>query len=386
MLEIKGTVYDAYMPALMLAQIELIGPLGLPSIIPRLFNVFNEIGTSESDDSTLSTLIHALQARDWAFEADVLEHALLMRQLGAKKRAGRDPGAIYKLYTRSRALAHRGLRRWPNNCYFYYAMMRGQSGNFCSDLLIVGLQRSDCSPHLAMRILLGRLTQFSESVTILSFEDSDGMGWNVGLESLQSGERGVVKDFEEWDLGPEERRIMTLLRFMLEQLSGSKRGDPDKRKLWLDEAQEALTALQKSKSTSCLEMRAAMSDFFTQQQKARKRWGPFLEALEQYKEVISETRRSTKFKIPSTETLERYEKEMANEKKQKRMAKPKPEPIPKADWAKLRFDRADTGNKAFATIPRCSFCGKTSMGLRKCANCGQARYCNKEWCVILLRE
>ncbi|KZT34739.1 hypothetical protein SISSUDRAFT_247906 [Sistotremastrum suecicum HHB10207 ss-3] len=123
-------------------------------------------------------------------------------------------------------------------------------------------------------------------------------------------------------------------------------------------------------------MRAAAIDFFNHRQKAQKQWAPMIESLGKYKEVTDENQRANKFKGLTYEekdlTPERKpDKDLVNEQ----IPSAIPEP-PKAEGTTHREDQflTDIPTKE----PRCTWCHRHSMGLKKCANCGEAKYCNKE--------
>ncbi|KZS95469.1 hypothetical protein SISNIDRAFT_483703 [Sistotremastrum niveocremeum HHB9708] len=285
---------NVWEPALKFVDLELNGASANESYEALCRRWF---GSPKIDEATQLVMVNALRLHGEIYKADVLDHSFIMRQLGEEKRVGRDPERIYKFYARSRVLAHNGVKRWPDNCYFHYAVMRGHSGWYCSDSLAKGVKCQDLTDHMEKLMYQeGRFNLFSMGVAILSLEDSLLKMWACGVDQLIRAGGAIAHAFEQLKRGTEECRLLMVLAFMTEQIMGTVNFEPEVRKQWFEEAKDALVSLQKSKSTASLEMRAAAMDFFNHRQKAQKQWAPMIEAVGKYKEVSDENQRANKFK------------------------------------------------------------------------------------------
>ncbi|KZT39762.1 hypothetical protein SISSUDRAFT_1045071 [Sistotremastrum suecicum HHB10207 ss-3] len=372
LLYFQGYPLYASCPASVLADLEIDGPSDAFQSYDFVYKTF--FGSAKIDDNTWYAMVDSLRDRPHdQFRADVLHFSILMRKLEEEKRAARDPEKIYQLYTRARILAHKGLEQWPDRAYFYYAMIKGHSGMHNFDLVVKGLLCPDVSKHLQHLMMHeGRLNLFSMGVLRLSLSVQKHPV-DLGLGDLETLEEDIAEDIERSESGFTERKMSIVLRFVTERLTGSKGSDSATRKLWLEEAKSALVALKKAKSTSCLELRAAVNDFITFQQKAPKKWGPLLKTLGSFKEIIEEAHQIAQLRAKPAERKSHRTNNLNDEPAIEipRLGYAVPEAIQSRMQAKI-------GAVDPATLPHCTWCDHPSLGLKKCARCGIAKYCDKE--------
>lgn len=235
LLYFQGYPLNALLPASMLADLEIHGP----SDALQSFQSYESVckvffGSAKIDDITRYAMVDSLRDRPRGqFQADVLHFSILMHKLEDEKRAGRDPEKIYQLYTRTRILAHKGLEQWPDNAYFYYAMVKGESGLYNRPLFLQGLACDDASEHLQRLIMHeGRLNLFSMGVLHLALGGRK-QSVDSGLGDLETLEEELTEDIAGSEFGFAERKMSIVLRFVTERLTGSKGSDSATRKLWV---------------------------------------------------------------------------------------------------------------------------------------------------------
>ncbi|KZS95649.1 hypothetical protein SISNIDRAFT_452300 [Sistotremastrum niveocremeum HHB9708] len=297
----------------------------------------------------LLDMIPALKSHGKECEAEVVLLGVLLSRFEQQKSTNEDREELYLQYMTTRSMADEAVRRWPNNCYFYYAMIRGQTGEDYLEWAAKGLQCSDCTPYLKGQIhYQTSLNLFGIAVTYFSSATYDYQWWSRGANSLKRAGDIISQALRCLEPGCPQERMMVILRFTTNLLIGI---DTNLSELYCNQAKEALETLRTKGFTEYLELRAAIGDLLEFRAKASDDWSSFLSQMEKLDHVVVESRRFKEFQIG-----EIWEK-----------------PKRKQSLSKLERTRCIYQ----ARLPQCAACGNPSMGLKVCARCGKVKYCKK---------
>ncbi|KZS95459.1 hypothetical protein SISNIDRAFT_452069 [Sistotremastrum niveocremeum HHB9708] len=365
----RGKVCDAFEPAMRLVKLELDGPSEEDESYESLHKKF--FGSVKIDSAIRGAMLASLKAQERYYEADVLQLSILMHQIDDLKRTGRTPEFAHKLYVLSRVLARNGIQRWPDMPYFSYAITRSQTGAEYTDDMSRCMSNTSSSRYLVDLAIFEGILNFSGIglAKICLYEAPDSYRL-AGMDHVKSARKlCIAAPTGGMHLGPMHQKICVILRFITNQLLENPSWDYNARDSWLYEAREALATLQDDRYATHPEIRTAITDVIVHHKKAQKRWGLLVDELGKFEEVIADAK--TFNCAPSEVEDETESLEVAPE-----AGDPKPDQTTVSS-TDLKDNLSAKTDIYQAKLPRCSWCRKPSMGLKKCANCGNVRYCNQ---------
>lgn len=226
------TQFQAYESALRLVEFILHGPQTIDESFA--FPSLRIVQSNDITDSMHQDMITALKFHRMYYEADVLQLDSLLYYLKQKQLAQEDPEHVVEYYMYTRHEVAKSLKRWPNKCYFYYAMIKSQTGHAYVNWATKGLQCSDCTPHLERQIYYETaFNLFGLGVTEVALCTSDPKWWTRGAQALRQADEHISKALQLLVPGSAEERLMVGLRLITSRLTHTTSQSTDHFKDWV---------------------------------------------------------------------------------------------------------------------------------------------------------
>ncbi|KZT37889.1 hypothetical protein SISSUDRAFT_1129259 [Sistotremastrum suecicum HHB10207 ss-3] len=345
-----GSDFDAYGSAMRVFDFVTQGPQDVDESF--LFPAMRIVKTMEFHRDMEQDMIIALLYHKKNYEADVLKHYFLTQRLQRLKPGRGDPEEGSQVFMLGRLAMDAGLRRWPEKCYFHYAMIQSQAGPQYIELATLGLQSADCTPHIKRQIFYHTsLNLFCMGIMQLSLDGPEPRWWTRGARSIKQACSHIEEALGIMQPGSAEEKILQILKFVTSQLTCTRSSDLDEDLFRFTEVEDALATLETKGCQDHLGLRSATVHLISDRQKATQRWSGLLNVVNKMEHVVEEAHRFSDFRedIPTYEPSDSGRGQNSSK------------------MSRTSLYRAD--------LPRCTWCRRASMALRKCSVCETAKYC-----------
>ncbi|KZS95687.1 hypothetical protein SISNIDRAFT_483907 [Sistotremastrum niveocremeum HHB9708] len=351
-----GSRFEAYEAALRVVDFEFNGPRNNEESFH--WPIHRLLGAAEFSSEVWDDMEAALRFHEKHYEADVLNFVPMLIAQRLLLTEDEDDGLINAYSHILRHTAVMAAKRWPESCFFQYASIQSLTGTQHLESVDQHSDCASCTPYLRLRFSLeAAFNEFSMGIVRLCV-DADA----ARLQSQISGEeqmRGAVGRISVAlglsNPGSAEEKILTILSALAAIVTKMPSLSSSEIQALRNDMRTAVDCLIEKKYTQPEPLIKAVSAFIVNMDAASQRWRPFLDAV-QKTEV---TAREDRYFGALIEQLKLFDKDE-----------------PCVDEAHL--SPALLKAVGYRQQHRCTTCGRGSLGLRKCARCGKAKYCDKE--------
>ncbi|KZT33526.1 hypothetical protein SISSUDRAFT_405564 [Sistotremastrum suecicum HHB10207 ss-3] len=350
-----GSIFNAYETALRVVDFEINGPQNNDESFtwprPRL------LGAAGISPDVWDDMEAALRFHEKHYEADVLN---LVPMLIAQRLLlhEEDRGVLNDFGHVLRSTALVAAKRWPESCFFQYLSIQSQTGTQYLECVDKHLDCVSCTPHLRIKLALeAAFNEFSMGIVLLCVDaDATRLQSQLsGEEHMQAAVRRISVALGLSKSGSAEEEILTILSalatFMTKMPSLTSSEIHSLRKDILI----AMNCLVEKEYAQHEPLVRAAAAFFVLIDAASKRWSSFLDAVQKAELTAPEKRHMGAL----IELLQLFDKDQHV-----------------VDEAQL--PQSLLRAVGYRQQHRCTTCGRGSLGLRKCARCGKAKYCDKK--------
>ncbi|KZS95657.1 hypothetical protein SISNIDRAFT_483880 [Sistotremastrum niveocremeum HHB9708] len=291
----NGKPFDAYGAALRCVDFELNGPRNEDEAYD--YPGQRLLGTEPSEELAEDMEV-ALRFHQKDFEADVLKLGVMFRMQEdliarhANPRVKQKPGPIRGAFLTTRFLAGDGIERWPDRLFFFYSMMKSQTGPEYLKYAVNSGECKDSTRYLTRKILYEwACNVFSLGVTHVALGLYDESDWEDGRGHLRMA-MDIISCAQKYELacvcGP-DRQNMGLLSIAVTLLTEMPNFGPDEVTNLMATFLESKFALDFKQSMALIELRLALSSFHKCRKQAAIQWSILLEAMNKMELPPSET-------------------------------------------------------------------------------------------------
>ncbi|KZT33525.1 hypothetical protein SISSUDRAFT_1132496 [Sistotremastrum suecicum HHB10207 ss-3] len=351
-----GTTFDAYETALRVVEYELTGPQNIEESClypkPRI------LGTAEYSPELWDDMEAALRFHGKDYEADILNFNPLFIAKRLILYEDEDAGAINMINAVIQSSALVAIRRWPESCYFHYAWIQSQIGDDYLERVDKQLQSASCTPYFRRQLSFeAALNQFSMGIVRLSVDaDATRLHSQIAGEQHMKGAESRISaalGFANPD-SPEEKilRILSALTTLVTKMPSL---NSNELKTLREDVGTAVLCFIDNRYPEHDPLIRLSATFYIDFEADLRRWGSFIDAVHRVEPAASDAR----IVGALVELLQFYDKDESVE-------------------IEPQIPRSFLKAAGYRQQHRCSYCGRGSLGLRKCARCGKAKYCDKQ--------
>ncbi|KZT37887.1 hypothetical protein SISSUDRAFT_1062460 [Sistotremastrum suecicum HHB10207 ss-3] len=263
----NGKPFDAYGAALRCVDFELNGPQNEDEAYdyPGQRLVGLEPSEELAEDMEIALRFHKKD-----FEADVLKLGVMFRMQEdliarhANPMVKERPGPIRGAFLTTRFLAGDGIERWPDRTFFFYSMMKSQTGPEYLKYAVTAGDCRDSSRYLTQKILYEWVCNlFGLGVTHVALGLYDESDWEDGRGHLRMA-MDIIRCAQKYQLtcvcGP-DRQNMDLLSITVTLLTKMPKLEPDEVTDLMATFLRSKFTLDFKQSMALIELRLALSSF-----------------------------------------------------------------------------------------------------------------------------